>query len=79
MGLVSSSLTLALERLQILAGVVNPTSGNVFVEKPKNFVFQNPDHQVMFLSLLTMLIIYLVLMFKGSYFYCELFFPNPNL
>ncbi|KAF3531029.1 hypothetical protein DY000_02036676 [Brassica cretica] len=32
--------------LKILAGVVNPTSGNIFVEKPKNFVFQNPDHQV---------------------------------
>ncbi|KAL1215866.1 ABC transporter I family member 10 [Cardamine amara subsp. amara] len=32
--------------LKILAGVVNPTSGTVFVEKPKNFVFQNPDHQV---------------------------------
>lgn len=35
--------------MQILAGVVNPTSGNIFVEKPKNFVFQNPDHQVLFL------------------------------
>ncbi|KAL0687004.1 hypothetical protein Bca4012_086681 [Brassica carinata] len=32
--------------LKILAGVVTPTSGNIFVEKPKNFVFQNPDHQV---------------------------------
>lgn len=32
--------------LKILAGVVNPTSGNIFVEKPKSFVFQNPDHQV---------------------------------
>lgn len=66
----------ALESLQILAGVVNPTSGNVFVEKPKNFVFQNPDHQVVFLAL-KLFIIYLVLMFKGSYFYCELFFLNP--
>jgi ABC-type cobalamin/Fe3+-siderophores transport system ATPase subunit len=36
--------------LKILAGVVNPSSGTVFVEKPKNFVFQNPDHQVKFLA-----------------------------
>ncbi|OIV98086.1 hypothetical protein TanjilG_25951 [Lupinus angustifolius] len=32
--------------LKILAGLLNPTSGTVFVNKPKSFVFQNPDHQV---------------------------------
>lgn len=32
--------------LKILAGLLNPTDGNVYVRKPKSFVFQNPDHQV---------------------------------
>ncbi|KAG9448637.1 hypothetical protein H6P81_008602 [Aristolochia fimbriata] len=32
--------------LKILAGLLNPTSGNVIVRKPRSFVFQNPDHQV---------------------------------
>ncbi|MED6217771.1 ABC transporter I member 10 [Stylosanthes scabra] len=32
--------------LKILAGLLNPTSGTVHVNKPKSFVFQNPDHQV---------------------------------
>ncbi|KAK4264751.1 hypothetical protein QN277_025883 [Acacia crassicarpa] len=32
--------------LKILAGLLNPTSGTVYVKGPKSFVFQNPDHQV---------------------------------
>lgn len=32
--------------LKILAGLLNPTSGTLYVKKPKSFVFQNPDHQV---------------------------------
>lgn len=32
--------------LKILAGLLNPTGGNVYVKKPKSYVFQNPDHQV---------------------------------
>lgn len=32
--------------LKILAGLLNPTNGNVFAKKPKSYVFQNPDHQV---------------------------------
>ncbi|GAB4850610.1 ABC transporter I member 10, variant 2 [Ancistrocladus abbreviatus] len=32
--------------LKILAGLLNPTDGDVYVMKPKSFVFQNPDHQV---------------------------------
>ncbi|KAL6971866.1 ABC transporter I member 10 [Sarracenia purpurea var. burkii] len=32
--------------LIILAGLLKPTDGFVYVEKPKSFVFQNPDHQV---------------------------------
>ncbi|KAF7840111.1 ABC transporter I family member 10, chloroplastic isoform X1 [Senna tora] len=32
--------------LKILAGLLNPTSGEVCVKGPKSFVFQNPDHQV---------------------------------
>ncbi|KAK6914491.1 ABC transporter-like, ATP-binding domain [Dillenia turbinata] len=31
--------------LKILAGLLSPTSGEVYVKKPKSFVFQNPDHQ----------------------------------
>lgn len=34
--------------LQILAGLLCPVNGSVYVEKPKSFVFQNPDHQVGF-------------------------------
>ncbi|KAM6563479.1 hypothetical protein CsatB_023477 [Cannabis sativa] len=32
--------------LKILAGLLSPTKGAVFVERPKSYVFQNPDHQV---------------------------------
>ncbi|KAK7316951.1 hypothetical protein RJT34_00791 [Clitoria ternatea] len=32
--------------LKILAGLLTPTSGTVYVNEPKSFVFQNPDHQV---------------------------------
>ncbi|XP_062096509.1 ABC transporter I family member 10 [Humulus lupulus] len=32
--------------LKILAGLLSPTKGAVFVEMPKSYVFQNPDHQV---------------------------------
>ncbi|KAM0951993.1 putative ABC-type Fe(3+) transporter [Dioscorea sansibarensis] len=32
--------------LKVLAGLLNPTHGSVRVNKPKSFVFQNPDHQV---------------------------------
>lgn len=32
--------------LKILAGLLNPTRGTVVVKRPKSYVFQNPDHQV---------------------------------
>lgn len=32
--------------LKILAGLLNPTNGTVYVKRPRSFVFQNPDHQV---------------------------------
>lgn len=32
--------------LKILAGLLNPTSGTAYVTRPRSFVFQNPDHQV---------------------------------
>lgn len=32
--------------LKVLAGLLNPTQGNMYVKRPKSFVFQNPDHQV---------------------------------
>ncbi|KAJ7957015.1 ABC transporter-like protein [Quillaja saponaria] len=32
--------------LKVLAGLLTPTSGTVYVQRPKSFVFQNPDHQV---------------------------------
>ncbi|KAL2532630.1 ABC transporter I family member 10 [Abeliophyllum distichum] len=32
--------------LKILAGLLNPKGGFLRVEKPRSFVFQNPDHQV---------------------------------
>ncbi|XP_042493318.1 ABC transporter I family member 10 [Macadamia integrifolia] len=32
--------------LKVLAGLLNPTSGTAYVRRPKSFVFQNPDHQV---------------------------------
>ncbi|KAL3591465.1 hypothetical protein D5086_010105, partial [Populus alba] len=32
--------------LKILAGLLNPTSGTLYLKRPKSFVFQNPDHQV---------------------------------
>lgn len=37
--------------VQILAGLLAPTSGTVYVNEPKSFVFQNPDHQVLLGSL----------------------------
>ncbi|XP_010270393.1 PREDICTED: ABC transporter I family member 10, chloroplastic isoform X2 [Nelumbo nucifera] len=32
--------------LKVLAGLLNPTHGTIYVERPKSYVFQNPDHQV---------------------------------
>lgn len=32
--------------LKVLAGLLKPTLGAVYVKKPRSFVFQNPDHQV---------------------------------
>ncbi|KAK8942900.1 hypothetical protein KSP39_PZI009079 [Platanthera zijinensis] len=32
--------------LQVLAGFLKPTKGSFHVNRPKSFVFQNPDHQV---------------------------------
>lgn len=32
--------------LKVLAGLLNPTHGTLHINKPKSFVFQNPDHQV---------------------------------
>ncbi|KAL0365497.1 UNVERIFIED_CONTAM: ABC transporter I family member 10 [Sesamum angustifolium] len=32
--------------LKILGGLLNPTGGSLHVKKPRSFVFQNPDHQV---------------------------------
>ncbi|KAK3419246.1 hypothetical protein EUGRSUZ_H04964 [Eucalyptus grandis] len=32
--------------LKILAGLLAPTGGKVYVRRPRSFVFQNPDHQV---------------------------------
>ncbi|KAL0911052.1 hypothetical protein M5K25_019155 [Dendrobium thyrsiflorum] len=32
--------------LKVLAGLLKPTEGTLRVNKPKSFVFQNPDHQV---------------------------------
>nr|GFA79737.1 ABC transporter I family member 10, chloroplastic [Tanacetum cinerariifolium] len=32
--------------LKILAGLLSPTDGLMYVRKPRSFVFQNPDHQV---------------------------------
>ncbi|KAG0450667.1 hypothetical protein HPP92_026615 [Vanilla planifolia] len=32
--------------LKILAGLLKPTEGTLHVTRPKSFVFQNPDHQV---------------------------------
>ncbi|KAL0911054.1 hypothetical protein M5K25_019155 [Dendrobium thyrsiflorum] len=31
--------------LKVLAGLLKPTEGTLRVNKPKSFVFQNPDHQ----------------------------------
>ncbi|KAK9011800.1 hypothetical protein V6N11_039881 [Hibiscus sabdariffa] len=31
--------------LKILAGLLTPTNGTLFVRRPKSYVFQNPDHQ----------------------------------
>jgi energy-coupling factor transporter ATP-binding protein EcfA2 len=42
--------------MQILAGLLIPTSGTVYVNEPKSFVFQNPDHQVFFFVLLDSLL-----------------------
>ncbi|CAI0555317.1 unnamed protein product [Linum tenue] len=32
--------------LKVLAGLLNPNGGTFTVKRPKSFVFQNPDHQV---------------------------------
>ncbi|KAG4203175.1 hypothetical protein ERO13_A05G384700v2 [Gossypium hirsutum] len=32
--------------LKILAGLLTPTNGALYVRRPKSYVFQNPDHQV---------------------------------
>ncbi|KAK8716334.1 hypothetical protein V6N13_043648 [Hibiscus sabdariffa] len=32
--------------LKILAGLLTPTNGTLFVRRPKSYVFQNPDHQI---------------------------------
>lgn len=32
--------------LRVLGGLVSPAGGNVEVDQPSGFVFQNPDHQV---------------------------------
>ncbi|KAF5177364.1 Abc transporter i family member [Thalictrum thalictroides] len=32
--------------LKVLAGLLKPTVGAVYVKRPRSFVFQNPDHQV---------------------------------
>ncbi|XP_073115711.1 ABC transporter I family member 10 isoform X2 [Elaeis guineensis] len=32
--------------LKLLAGLLNPTDGTMHVNRPRSFVFQNPDHQV---------------------------------
>ncbi|KAE8688948.1 hypothetical protein F3Y22_tig00110946pilonHSYRG00051 [Hibiscus syriacus] len=31
--------------IMILAGLLTPTNGSLFVRRPKSCVFQNPDHQ----------------------------------
>ncbi|XP_058071472.1 ABC transporter I family member 10 isoform X9 [Magnolia sinica] len=31
---------------EVLAGLLSPTDGYVCIKRPKSFVFQNPDHQV---------------------------------
>ncbi|KAL0921171.1 hypothetical protein M5K25_008218 [Dendrobium thyrsiflorum] len=33
------------DRGGVLAGLLKPTEGTLHVNKPKSFVFQNPDHQ----------------------------------
>jgi energy-coupling factor transporter ATP-binding protein EcfA2 len=42
--------------MQILAGLLTPTSGTVYVNEPKSFVFQNPDHQVFFSEVISVLL-----------------------
>ena len=32
--------------LRLLAGLLTPTGGEIFLESPMGFVFQNPDHQL---------------------------------
>lgn len=41
-------LVFLLWSVQVLAGLLKPTNGHVYVKRPKSFVFQNPDHQVGF-------------------------------
>lgn len=43
---------------QVLAGLLNPTEGEVHVNGPCSFVFQNPDHQVLMYSF-TLLALYM--------------------
>lgn len=35
---------------QILAGLLSPDDGFLHVERPRSFVYQNPDHQVCLLE-----------------------------
>nr|GEV83015.1 ABC transporter I family member 10, chloroplastic [Tanacetum cinerariifolium] len=43
---VTSGEKFAIESQNILAGLLSPTDGFMYVRKPRSFVFQNPDHQV---------------------------------
>ncbi|KAG5529057.1 hypothetical protein RHGRI_029653 [Rhododendron griersonianum] len=45
--------------LKILAGLLKPTGGFVYVKKPKSFVFQNPDHQMYCSEYLCFIVSYL--------------------
>ncbi|MBA0872078.1 hypothetical protein Goshw_006156, partial [Gossypium schwendimanii] len=36
--------------LKILAGLLTPTNGALYVRRPKSYVFQNPDHQKLFVQ-----------------------------
>jgi energy-coupling factor transporter ATP-binding protein EcfA2 len=47
--------------MQILAGLLIPTSGTVYVNEPKSFVFQNPDHQVFYFLSFFSEVIYVLL------------------
>ncbi|XP_011625130.1 ABC transporter I family member 10, chloroplastic isoform X2 [Amborella trichopoda] len=44
--MIMSSLFKPLKLFQVLAGLLIPTDGAVHIKRPKSYVFQNPDHQV---------------------------------